>query len=178
MEEDQVKEHLNKLEIHKPIGAYRLHPGLLKDLVDDIVLWLSIICESSWRLGDVTQEWKRANVTFIFKKVNKHLGNYKPIRLISTVLQVIGQIILEDISKHVKDRKVTRSSQHGFMKMKPCLIALYDEILASWMSREQQMLFTLSFQSFQGCIPNIPKDKSHKYVTDKRTVMWPGNRQN
>lgn len=40
---------------------------------------------------------------------------------------------------------------------------------------QQWMLVTLSFQSFQGCIPNILKDKSLEYVIDKRRVRWPGN---
>jgi len=33
-------------------------------------------------------------------------------------------IILESISKHTKDRKVTGSSQHGFNKGKSCRIVL------------------------------------------------------
>ena len=41
------------------------------------------------------------------------------------------KIILETISKHVKGKKVTGSSQHGFAKEKSCftnLITFYNEV--------------------------------------------------
>ena len=43
------------------------------------------------------------------------------------------QLTLEVISKHVEEKKVIRSSQHGFTKGKPCLtnlIALCDGMTA------------------------------------------------
>lgn len=45
--------------------------------------------------------------------------------------KLVEQIILEPISKHMKDRNMIGSSKHGFMKGKSCLanlIAFYDEV--------------------------------------------------
>lgn len=52
----KLRNKLNQLVIHKPMGADRMHLRVLKELVDIIVKPLSIICESSWRLGKVTQD--------------------------------------------------------------------------------------------------------------------------
>jgi len=38
--------------------------------------------------------------------------------------KVIEQLILETISRHIKDKKIIRTSYHGFMKRKSCLINL------------------------------------------------------
>lgn len=81
----------------------------------------------------------------IFKNGKNYLRNYKPISLTSTVVQVMEQIILKAITKHIKDKKVIWNSQHEFMKMKPCMIALYDEILSLWISKEQSLVFTTFF---------------------------------
>ncbi|GAB0206601.1 mitochondrial enolase superfamily member 1 [Grus japonensis] len=84
----------------------------------------------SWRLGEVPGDWRKVNVTPIFKKGKKeNPGNYRLVSLTSVLGKVMEQLILETISRHMKNKKVIRSSQHGFTKVKGeiSLIA-YDEI--------------------------------------------------
>lgn len=77
------------------------------------------------------------------------------------------QIILEAITKHMKEKKVTESSQHGYMKGKPCLmnlIAFRDEI-TGW----QVVYFDFS-KIFDTVSHNILVDKMMKYGLDKQWV--------
>jgi len=41
-------------------------------------------------------------------------GNYRPVSLTSILRKVMEQLILEVINKQVEEKKVIRSSQHGF----------------------------------------------------------------
>ena len=49
------------------------------------------------------------------------------------------QLILDPISKHMEEKKIIRSSQHGFTKRQSCLInlvAIYD-IMTSWVDERR-----------------------------------------
>jgi len=90
-----------------------------------------------------TTQWNRRkeNVTPIFK-TNKQEdpGNCRLASFTLAPGKVIEQIILEIISRHVRDKKDIRSSHHRFTKGQSCLIKLrtfYDERLA-WQTRGEQ----------------------------------------
>jgi len=73
----------------------------------------------------VPKDWRKANVTPIFKKGKKEdPGNYRPVSLTSIPGKLIEQFILEIIIKQVEEKKVIRSSQHGFTKGKSCLTTM------------------------------------------------------
>jgi len=135
VEEDQVRNHLSQLDTHKSMGPDGKHPQVLRELADAIAEPLSIIFERSWRRGEVTQDWSRQNVTPVFQKGKKEdPGKYKLVSLTSIPGKMMEQIILVVISKQVEEKKVIRSSQHGFTKGKSCLtnlIAFYDD-MTSW----------------------------------------------
>jgi len=74
--------------------------------------------------------WRKANVTVNLKKGKKESpGNYKSVSIISIPREVMEQLILEIISRHIKDNKIVR--MHGFTKAKSCLtnlINFYNEM--------------------------------------------------
>ena len=68
IDEDWVKDQLINLDIHKSMGPDGMHPQVLRQLEEVIVRLLSIIFGKSWGMGEVPEDWRKANVTPIFKK--------------------------------------------------------------------------------------------------------------
>lgn len=68
VEEDQVKEYLRKLD--KSISPGGKHLQMPRELADAIERLILIIFDQSWWLT-VSNNWRRANVTPVFKKDKK-----------------------------------------------------------------------------------------------------------
>jgi len=48
-----------------------MHPVILRELADEVAEPLFIIFERLWHSGEVPTDWKRGNITSIFKKGKK-----------------------------------------------------------------------------------------------------------
>ncbi|GAB0207230.1 mitochondrial enolase superfamily member 1 [Grus japonensis] len=126
------------------------------------------------------KDWRKANVTPIFKKGRKEgPGNYRPVSLTSIPGKVMEQLILGVISKHVEEKTVIRSGQHGFTKGKSCLtnqIAFYDG-MTSWVDEGRAVdVVCLDFIKPFGTVShNILVSKLRKRELDEWTVRWVEN---
>lgn len=104
VEKDHIRDYLNKLDIHKSMGADGMHPQALR------VMWpmaiviarpLSIIFQRSWQAGQVTEDYKKANDSPVFKKDKKQdPGKHRLETLTFIPENVVGQILIDTISKY------------------------------------------------------------------------------
>ena len=81
---DKVYDHLRNLNIHKYMGPNEVPPRVLRELADVVAKWIPMIFEKLWQSGEVLGDWKKDNITPIFKRGKKdNPGNYWPVSLIS-----------------------------------------------------------------------------------------------
>jgi len=88
--EDQVRDYLKNLTVHRSTGLNEIHPWVLRELVDEAAEPQSIILERLWQFCEVPTDCKRGNMTPIFKKMNKEdEGNYSPVSLTSVPSKIM-----------------------------------------------------------------------------------------
>ncbi|GAB0178956.1 mitochondrial enolase superfamily member 1 [Grus japonensis] len=142
--------------------------------------WKTPLLFGAYRTAEVPEDWRKANVTPVFKKGKEEdTGNYRPVSLISIPGKVMEQLILDVISKHVEEKKVIRSGQHGFTKGKSCLtnlIAFYDG-MTGWVDKGRTVdVVHLNFsKAFDTISRNILTGKLRKCELDEWTVRWAEN---
>jgi len=70
--------------------------------------------------GEVPEDWRLANVTPIYKKgCREDPGNYRPVSLTSVLGKIMEQVVLREITQHVRYNRGIRPSQHGFTQAGP-----------------------------------------------------------
>jgi hypothetical protein len=115
------------LNIHKASGPDNIPARMLKELADQVAPCLHVIFTRSLDTGEVPEDWRRANITAIFKKGDRSkAANYRPVSLTCLASKLMEHILATNILKHLDHHNILVDNQHGFRAKRSCETQLLD----------------------------------------------------
>ena len=120
------------MNISKLPGPDLVNAKILKELTEPIALLLSVISETSYETGFLLSKSKKANISAIYRKRDKHdLENYRPISLTGITCKIMKLLIKETLLEFLKNAKVLSDRQFGFLLDRSTVLRLLN-ILDKW----------------------------------------------
>jgi len=160
IDEDLVIKTLKKLREDKSPGVDELSPRFLFMVQDAVVHPLQLIFNETLRTGVVPEDWKRANVTPIYKHGNrKKPSNYRPISLTSQVCKLFEMIVKDAIVEHLERHKLIFETQHGFRRGRSCLSNLLTFLEKATASMDKGIPMDVIFLDFAKAFDKVPHNR-------------------
>ena len=161
---EEVEKTLMNLKPDKSPGPDKLNPRLLKELAKEIAKPLTSIFNKSLEEKHIPSEWKKANVSPIYKKGDKKLaGNYRPVSLTSVVNKTMEKCIRNQITEHMIKNDLFTEKQYGFMSGRSTALQLL-KVIDEWTEAlENGDSVDCIYMDFQKAFDKVP----HKRLIKK-----------
>jgi len=121
---------------------------------------LRLLFTRSIEMTEIPEDWKRANISPIFKKGEKSsVENYRPVSLTCFYGKVLEKIIKNKVEQFLTKTKFISNSQHGFMKGGSCLsnLLVCKESIVSMM--DKGIPVDVIYLDFQKAFDKVPHDQ-------------------
>ena len=131
------------------MGPDQLHPKVLKQLAATVAPILQIIFQKSIDSGKVPSDWKKAHVSPIFKKGERHKpSNYRPVSLTCICSKRLEHIVTNHLLNHLKHHHILYDLQHGFRSKRSTetqLISFTQDVIKTLKAGNQTDVIIMDF---------------------------------
>ena len=171
---------LSDLNPNKASGPDEIPGRLLKLAAAQIAPSLTFIFNQSLRTGDLPEDWRKANVSPIYKKENRtNPGNYRPVSLTCICCKLFEHIIHSQIMDFFDKHGILSDRQHGFHSERSCetqLLITIDDLARSIDQRKQTDIIILDFSKAFHTVPHTRLiSKLSHYGIRGNTLRWISN---
>ena len=127
--------------------------------------------------GEVPTDWKKAQITAIFKKGDrKKAHNYRPVSLTSITCKVLESILRDQVMEHLTKNDLLSNQQFGFIKGRSAVLQLL-KVLDEWsQTLDQGESIDCIYMDFQKAFDTVPHrrliTKLKGYNIHENTLNW------
>lgn len=157
---EKVKNKIDKLKPGSAPGPDNITVTFLRSFSSELCQPLSIIYNKSMSEGYVPEDWRKANVTPIFKKGKKCCAeNYRPVSLTSIPCKMMESVIKDSVIAHLYREEIIKPSQHGFMNNKSVTTNLLEflEVVTSALDKGESV--DVLYLDFQKAFDKVPRER-------------------
>ena len=155
---DGVRKLLENINPRKAIGPDQIPNQALKIAAVEIAPVLQFIFQRSLDTGELPLDWRKANITPIFKKgATTDPANYRPVSLTSTCCKLLEHIIDSNLMRHLSKHNILAEHQHAFRKNRSCgsqLILLTNDLAKSIDEKKMTDIAVLDLSKAFDVIPH------------------------
>ena len=112
---NKLLKKIKKLETDKACGPDGISPFILNKFADILCDPLLQMFQCSLDFQEVPLDWRRANISSLFKKGSRNDPlNYRPVSLTSVVSKLFESLIRDHVVDHLMENGILANAQHGF----------------------------------------------------------------
>ena len=146
-------------------------------MVHEVSTPLGIVFTKSMGSGVVPEDWRKANVTAIYKKGQKSSpSNYRPISLTSVPGKVMERITKDSLMSHLSRNRLIKPSQHGFVPNKSCTTNLLEYLEKVTKAVEEGKSVDIIYLDFAKAFDLVPRSrllsKLRAHGVDGELLKW------
>jgi hypothetical protein len=154
-----TKELIRKMKTRGAPGPNGITARLLQEVAREIALTLTILFRKSMAEGSVPADWRKANVTPIFKKGSKSdPGSYRPISLTSICGKLMEGHIKREVTQHGTENNLLLSTQHVFVSGRSCTTNLLEFMEMANKAADEGLSLDV-FLDFAKAFDKVPKKR-------------------
>ena len=153
-----VAKLLKSINPAKACGPDSIPNVVLKNCADTLAPALATIFQLSLDSGTLPSDWKKANISCVFKKGDKHqASNYRPVSLTSVCCKLLEHVVRRHLMCHLEKTNILTNLNHGYRSGFSCetqLLTTLDDLLKSYDQGKQTDVAILDFSKAFDTVPH------------------------